>query len=92
MLHTPVSVALECLWSSVELKSPSNEQDGPDKGLLGHEEPQRGPPYAERKSLDQWTGLLFCGKREFQEHSRCHNLTCSSQTGCTGETAVFEKQ
>ena len=44
MLHTPVSVALGCLWSSAELKSPSNEQDGPDRGLLGHEETQRGPP------------------------------------------------
>ena len=44
MLHAPVSVAMGCLWSSAELKSPSSEEDGPDRGLLGHEETKRGPP------------------------------------------------
>lgn len=37
-------------------------QDGPDGDSLGYEEPQRGHPYAGRRSLDQCTGILFGGK------------------------------
>lgn len=91
MLHAPVSVAMGCLWSSAELKSPSNEQDGPDRGLLGHEETERGPPWAERKAWINGQGCCFVG-RAISRSTADATITCSSQTGCTGETAVFEKQ
>lgn len=44
------------------IKTLPMNQDDPDGGSLGYEEPQRGPPYAGRRSLDQCTGIRFGGK------------------------------
>lgn len=91
MLHTPVSVALGCLWSSAELKSPSNEQDGPDRGLMDMKRPKEDFPRQKGKAWINGQGYCFVGRASSRSTADAA-ITCSSQTGCTGEIAVFEKQ